>query len=181
MKTQRRSQHTNCSAGENWLRVSLPPGSVTDQLEIIPRNGIRERIIGSSVYVSPDPEAGVDNPGTLIHTFTDGLDKTLDLTTKDVATVLIQAEGSQCLHVAELRAWGTPPDAPVISTDTGPVLFVDKDIGTGTVIAEMAALDYQGDPIMWSLQDSDGFDIDNAGRITLGEYINYKPGAQKPD
>lgn len=166
--------HTSCDATNNWWQVKLPDSLTINKLAITSRSSWTSRIKDATVYVTKAAYNGTLNSADKVATLTEtaAAQITTFATPKAGSYVIIKAAGANCLHMTEVEVYGQAQAAPVFS-QTAYTFNLSEKATQGTVIGAAKAVDYQLNPLTYSLVGTVPFAIDAQGKITLTGALNH--------
>lgn len=165
--------HTSCDA-TNWWQVSLPNPTQINQIVIKNRPTWQSRLNGASVYVTSVPYTGSFNTMDKVAALTGATtDQVISFSTpKTGAYVVVKGAGTECLHMAEVEVYGQAPTAPVFTQSAYNFNLAEK-APVGTTVGTVQALDYQLNPVTYSLEGNVPFALNTQGVLTLNGALNY--------
>ena len=166
--------HTTCDATNNWWQVKLPDSTAISKIVITSRSSWTSRIKDAAVYVNTAAYSGTLSDANKVATLIDtaAAQTTTFTTPKAGAYVLVKASGTNCLHMAEVEVYGQAQAAPVFSQTAYAFNLSEKAV-QGAVVGTAKAVDYQLNPLSYSLVGTVPFAIDAQGQITLTGTLNH--------
>ena len=165
--------HTLSSSTENWLQVELPEGVEVREVVVVNRATSTYRLNGAKVYLNSQSYDGSLNEGSLVGTLSDDLEQKIDVnSSKEGNFVLIKASGSNYLHVAEVKVYGTLGNKPYIA-DKNVTFGLDFNATSGAVVGKIDAKVKDVKALSYSIVGDVPFSIDDSGVITLNEALKY--------
>jgi hypothetical protein len=164
--------HTQCTAGENWLQVALPSPTNISKIMIQGRASNTYRLQGATAYISSTPYTGTLNANDKVATLagTAQRQETVFNTPKSGSYLIIKASGSNCLHLAEVEVYGEAPATPSFNTHEKNYL-ISGATAIGSTIASLSTTDYQGDTLSYRIIDDVPFSVNAQGKITASEVL----------
>lgn len=163
------ANHTTCDAN-NWWQVALPDSTQITKISIRNINtGWQLRLNGAVVYVTDAPytttiPGDADKVAVLTGATTDQI--TLFTTPRTGAYVIVKNAGTQCLHMAEVEVYGQAAVAPQFDQATYS-FQLGWNSTAGTQVGTAKAVDYQLNPIAYSIEGAVPFAIDAQGKLTV--------------
>lgn len=166
--------HTTCDATNNWWQVKLPDSSTINQVSITSRSTWTSRIKDANVYVTSTPYNGTLSVANKVATLTDTTAAQIAnfTTPKAGSYVIVKATGTNCLHMTEVAVYGQAQAAPVFN-QTAYTFNLSEKSTQGAIIGTTKAVDYQLNPLTYSLVGAVPFAIDALGNITLTGLLNH--------
>ena len=167
--------HTTCDATNNWWQVKLPDSTAIAKIVITSRSSWTSRIKDAAVYVTNTPYSGTLSDANKVATLVDtaAAQTTTFATPKTGSYVIVKAASTNCLHMAEVEVYGQAPAAPVFS-QTAYTFNLSEKATSGTLVGTAKAVDYQLNPLTYSLEGNGPFAIDaQSGAIKLNGTLNY--------
>jgi hypothetical protein len=158
----------NMTADNGWWQVALPKGSKVAKVVIYNRtDGATYRLNGTKVYLGKTSFDGTIIESDYIATLT-GSTAPQIVTFDDFkeGDYILLKEDNDNLHVLEVEVYGITSETPVIASGQRDFLL-PLNIPDGSAITTLSGVDYQYDPISYSIDGVVPFAIDNQGNITV--------------
>jgi|GEM_PF-634166 len=168
--------HTRGGAnGKNWLQIELPNPTKVSKIVIQNRGNNSHRLTNAKVYISDTPYTGSVDTDNLVKTLeaTDN-EQIIDFDSpKSGRYLLIKGETNsndeRHIHLKKVEVYGETPPAPMFASHEASYLIQ----GTSTIgyrVAQIEAIDYQGDVISYSI-DNSAFRMDSSGHIIVNSAL----------
>jgi len=176
--------HTSCNAGQDWWQLDLGQTALLSRLVIDNRLSDALQLLGSSVRLGSEPRvsaeltvgASLDEvtvDGTLVATL--GADARQEIVFDEprlARYLTIESVAGNCLHLANVAAYGRVLDEPVFDVST--TLFgAAPPVDTGDVIGRLAALDAQGDALVYRVIGDAPFVVDPDGVLRASATLDH--------
>ena len=166
--------HTQGDGELNWLELSFPEGTAIKEVVVFNRNdNTAYRLDGAKLYLCQKSiESNLTNLTSCQESYT--LSSTTEAQiwennqTLEGAVIVIKAKDDNNLHVAEVEVYGTLPNQPAIVSLESDTLVPYNDRTKGSLLTTVEAIDYQGDALIYTLDDT-RFTIDENGNIYANE------------
>ena len=137
------------------------------------RDGYTSRIKDAKVYISTTPySANLGKEDAVLRWTTAWQDIELDKF-KPAKYVIVKAKDDNCLHIAEVKVYGSVAQKPIISSVDVLRPKISPDINSNTTVAKVNAYDLQDDPLSYTITNSVPFSIDNSGNIKVAGNLEY--------
>ncbi len=165
--------HTLGNSNTNWLQVELPEGLKVREIVVINRNSNMSRLNGAKVYLNSQSYSGTLSEDNLVGTLTSDLEQKINFNpSKNGNFVLIKAQNSNYLHVAEVKVYGSFGDKPYIINKNA-TFGLDFNATVGAFVGKIETKIKAGRSLNYSIVGDVPFSIDNNGVITLNGALNH--------
>ncbi len=165
--------HTLNNSSTNWLQVELPEGLEAREIVVINRNSEQNRLNGAKVYLNNQSYSGTLNESNLVGTLTSELEQKFNFNpAKKGNFVLIKAKGSNYLHVAEVKVYGSFGNKPYI-IDKNTTFGLDFNATAGAFVGKIDAKVKGGKRLSYSVEGTTLFRVDRNGIIILNGALNH--------
>lgn len=160
--------HTQCNANDNWWQLALPNPTHIAQMTVQGRNSNTHRLQDAAVYISQTPYTGTLNDSDKVATLA-GSATVQEMVLSPQKTgnyLIVKANGSNCLHLANVEVYGQVPAAPTFADHENDYL-IQGNSAEGDIVTTIKATDLQGDTLSYTLVGDVPFSIDSNGNISV--------------
>ncbi len=166
--------HTLCESDTNWWQLELPDGAVVTKVSVKGRRDAHtSRIKDAKVYVSPVPYGpNLGKEDGVLRWTTAWQDIELPQP-KPAKYVIVKAKDDNCLHLAEVKVYGSVPQAPIITSVEILRPKISPAINQNTTVAVVEAYDLQDDDLTYSITNHVPFSINDSGEVKVSGSLEY--------
>jgi len=159
---------------ENWWQVALPPHTEVSKVVVLTRDVWYRDLGGAKLYLSETPYSSADmlKEEDLVTTFDEGPGPfVFDFDPKKTGTYVIikQLDDNtydDILNIVSVEVYGTTPAEPVFIENITSYTISGAS-HTGDIVTSAAAIDYQDDPLSYTIVGNVPFTIDPDGTLRV--------------
>lgn len=179
------SNHTHCTAQQNWLQVKLPLGSVVHKVIVRNVKTGKHLLSGATLYFSAFPFTEGKHHAKHIATL-EGFSEVQQVNLsapRNARFVIVKAWEENCLHIAELEIWG---NGQIIGSTKPPgtardyLFHLPANSAVGSIVGTINLPESRPgitDSLMLHGHHS-YFELDDQGRIILLQAIDHNAQQQ---